>query len=292
MFPRMTVLRVLAASLALVMALFGLISAGMGKSLLHARSHRPATSAASRPAESPLPDRLALVIGNSNYPDADAPLPQMANDAGALANVLRKDHFLVEFRENATRADVVSAIDRLKAKVRPTSTVLVYFGGYGVQSQGQDYMVPIDAKLWYERDVRRDGISIDQVLSEFSGAHARLAVIDASRRNPYERRFRTYSHGLAPVQVSDNTLVLTSAAPDQAVDDSDGAHSRLMTALVREMNSSGSVQEAFDRTRAAVARETLNQQVPAIFSQMSDSVALDPTPGNAVSAADSESRRG
>jgi len=100
-------------------------------------------------------------------------------------------------------------------------------------------MMPVDAKIWDERDVRRDGLSFDGLLSELkdAGAHVRLAVIDASRRNPYERRFRIYSRGLAPLQTIDSTLILTSAEPDCVVDDLEGVNSPLMIKLLKEMDS-------------------------------------------------------
>jgi len=74
-------------------------------------------------------------------------------------------------------------------------------------------MIPVDATIWKEADVRREGLSIESVLDVMKeqGARAKLAVIDASRRNPYERRFRPFSHGLAPINAPDNALILTSA---------------------------------------------------------------------------------
>ena len=250
-----------------VAVLLGLLSTCLAKAIrvekLHSRpviasnlSHEPARQSA---------ERLALVIGNSGYPDADAPLSQMASDAEALANVLRKDGFVVNVVEDATHAEMTRAIDGLKLRVGPGSIVLLYFGGYGVQSDGQNYMIPVDAKVWGERDVRRDGVSVDRLLSELkdSGARIRLAVIDASRRNPYERRFRSYSHSLASIQATANTLVLTSAAPDQVVDDRDGPHSPMMTALLKEVNSSTrSIQGVFQVTRAAVAATTQTDSFP------------------------------
>ena len=232
-------------------------------------------------------NRLALVIGNSSYPDADAPLAQTVNDASALASTLRKDGFDVYLVQNATRDDMTRAIARLKTKVRPDSIVMVYFGGFGIQSDGQSYMLPVDAKIWYEDDVRRDGISIDRLLSELknSGAHIRLAVIDASRRNPYERRFRSYSHGLAPIEAGKNALILTSMPPSEVVDDSRGSHSVLITVLLNEMNSStDSVENIFDDTRLAVTRKTQNQQIPAVSSAPIDDVKLGPAPTNAVAS--------
>ena len=148
-------------------------------------------------------------------------------------------------------------------------------------------MIPVDAKIWYEDDVRHDGVSIDRLLSELknSGAHVRLAVIDASRRNPYERRFRSYSHGLAPIEAGKNALILTSMPPGQVVDDSDGSPGLLITALVDGMNSStGSVEQIFHGARLAVARKTQNQQIPNVSSSLIDDVKLGPAPTTAVAS--------
>ena len=81
---------------------------------------------------------------------------------------------------------------------------MLFFGGYGIQVGRESYMIPVDATIWKESDVRRDGVSVEAVLDavkEF-GACAKLVVLDASRRNPYERRFRTFSHGLAPISAA------------------------------------------------------------------------------------------
>ncbi len=270
------------------MAIAGIFSTSLGEAQRAEKMHSRASSTCCATEVSKQwmhsdANRLALVIGNSSYPDADAPLAQTVNDASALASALRKDGFDVYLVQNATRDDMTRAIARLKTKVRPDSIVMVYFGGFGIQSDGQSYMLPVDAKIWYEDDVRRDGISIDRLLSELknSGAHIRLAVIDASRRNPYERRFRSYSHGLAPIEADKNALILTSMPPSEVVDDSRGSHSVLITALLNEMNSStDSVEKIFDDTRLAVTRKTQNQQIPAVSSAPIDDVKLGPAPTN------------
>src|SRR5260370_20893754 len=100
----------------------------------------PALSATEVSRQPPQSARLALVIGNSSYPDADAPPAQTANDARALASTLRKDAFDVDLVQEATGEDMARAIARLKAKVRPDSTVLAYFAGFGVQSAGESYV--------------------------------------------------------------------------------------------------------------------------------------------------------
>ena len=108
--------------------------------------------------------RLALVIGNGHYPDANAPLAQPINDARALTAALRRNGFDVDVVEDASKDDMARAIGRLKAKIKPDSVVMLFFGGYGVQVGGESYMIPVDAAIWKESDVRRDGFSVEAVL--------------------------------------------------------------------------------------------------------------------------------
>lgn len=219
--------------------------------------------------------RIALVIGNGHYPDANAPLAQPINDARAVTTALRHDGFDVDVVEDATRDDMVRAVERLKAKIRPESVVMLYFGGYGVQVGRESYMIPVDAAIWKERDIRRDGMSVETVLDVMKerGAHAKLVVLDASRRNPYERRFRGYSRGLAPIDVPENALILTSATPGKVADDADGQNSLLATELLKNMNAKPvSAEAVFTKTRVAVTRASDGEQVPAVSSSLVEDV--------------------
>jgi uncharacterized caspase-like protein len=219
--------------------------------------------------------KLALVIGNGRYPDADAPLVQPVEDARALAARLHRDGFDVDEREDAGKADMAQAVERLKSKIRRNSVVLLFFAGFGVQSRGQNYLIPVDAAIWDEGDVRRDGLSIKSVMAmiEQRGARARLVIVDASRRNPYERRFRSYSHGLAPIDAQKDALVLSSADPNQVIDDGQGRNSRLVSALLANMDSPTSdAVTIFSRTREAVSQTTKGRQVPFVSSSLADDV--------------------
>ena len=222
--------------------------------------------------------KLALVIGNGHYPDANAPLAQPINDARALSSALRRDGLDVDVVEDASHDDMSRAIGRLKSRIRPDTVVMLFFGGYGVQSGHESYMIPVDATIWRESDVRRHGISIESVLgmAREQGARARLAVIDASRRNPYERRFRAFSHGLAPIAAPDNTLVLTSATPGKVVDDTSGQHSVLMTELLNNLNAPAATgaEAVFNNTRLSVSRASEGAQVPAVSSSLSEDIRL------------------
>src|SRR4051794_8397291 len=138
-------------------------------------------------------------------------------------------------------------------------------------------MIPIDAAIWKESDVRRRGISIESVLDTIKqkGARARIAVIDASRRNPYERRFRAFSHGLAPISAPDNALILSSATPGKVADDSSGPNSVLVTELLNNINSKAAGAEAlFSKTRIAISRASNGEQVPAVSSSLREDVRL------------------
>ena len=218
--------------------------------------------------------RLALVIGNGHYPDASAPLTQSINDARALSSSLRRDGFDVDMVEDATRDDMVRAVNRLKSRIKHDTVVMLFFGGYGVQAGRESYMLPVDAVIWKERDVRRQGVSIDGVLEMMKeqGAKAKLVVVDASRRNPFERRFRSYSHGLAPISASDNALVLTSAAPGKVVDDGTGEHSVLVSEFLNNLNARGSAESVFNKTRLAISRASEGDQVPTVSSSLLEDV--------------------
>jgi uncharacterized caspase-like protein len=220
--------------------------------------------------------RVALVIGNGHYPDASAPLSQPINDARGLTAALRAKGFDVDVVEDATKDDMARAIARLKAKVKQDTVAMLFFGGYGVQVGRESFMIPVDAAIWKEADVRRDGVSIEQVLDAMTekGAKAKLVVVDASRRNPYERRFRSYSHGLAPISALENALILTSATPGKVADDGKGQYSVLVTELLNNLNSQPGAASAFNKTRISVSRASDGEQVPQVSSSLMEDVRL------------------
>jgi uncharacterized caspase-like protein len=238
--------------------------------------------------------RIALVIGNGHYPDADAPLIQSINDARALTASLRSNGFNVDVLEDASKDGMHRAIDRLKSKIEPDSVVMLFFGGYGVQAGGESYMIPVDAAIWKESDVRRDGLSIEAVLDVMRerGARAKLVVIDASRRNPYERRFRTFSRGLAPIDAPDDTLILTSATQGKVADDSSrGRNSVLVAQLLNNLNGQAAGAETvFNKTRVAVSRASDGEQVPSVSSSLSADVQLATGVDGSTAPTDNQAR--
>jgi len=280
---QVTPLRISRRSVTVAAALVGMVSLAIGA---HAALNKRALDvaqaiAAEQNAEAMKgPSRVALVIGNGHYPDANAPLAQPINDARALTAALRRNGFDVDVVEDASRDDMHRAVDRLKSRISKDSVVMLFFGGYGVQVGRESFMIPVDAAIWKEADVRRDGLSIEAVLElmKEQGAHARIAVVDASRRNPYERRFRKFSHGLGPIAAPDNALTLSSATPGKVADDSDSANSVLMTELLGHLNANLDTKTAagaetlFNKTRAAISRASDGAQVPSVSSSLSEDI--------------------
>src|SRR5436190_22838834 len=224
-------------------------------------------------------ERYALVIGNAKYPDAEAPLKEPINDARDIAEELKRDGFNVDIGENLTAEQMRRAFEKLYGKIKPGSVALIFFSGFGVQSNRQSYMIPIDAQIWTEADVRRDGFSIETVLGDINsrGAGVKIALLDASRRNPFERRFRSFSAGLAPVIAPNGTLVMYSAALSSVISDSGSDRSLFVRELLKEIRTPDLMaEETLNRTRLGVTRASRQEQVPWISSSLAEDFSFIP----------------
>lgn len=224
------------------------------------------------------PARAALVVGNAAYPDSDMVLATPASDAKAVADALRKRGFAVEAGENLNREAMQAAVDRFLRSIEPGSVALVYFGGYGIQVGRKNYLIPVDGRIWTEADVLRDGVSVDALLDGMAkrNADARVIVLDASRRNPFERRFRSFSMGLAATPAAPGTLSLFSAATGSVANDG-GGQGGFGTEVARQIGTGdASAEQAFGAVRDAVARDSRNQQLPALVSGLETPFSFDP----------------
>lgn len=223
--------------------------------------------------------RNALLIGNAAYPDSDAALATPIGDVRLLAEELKRKGFAVEAGEDLTKERMQATVDRFLRKVEPGSVAFVFFGGYSIQVGRKNYLVPVDARIWSESDVLRDGIALDAIVADLDtrGSGARLVVLDASRRNPFERRFRSFSAGLAEIKAAPGLLALSSAAAGSVLADVRATTSPFVAELVKQIANPdlGAVQ-AFTATRDAVSRDTRSQQVPALVSGLDDGFAFDP----------------
>ena len=231
-------------------------------------------------------ERFALVIGNAKYPDADWTLKEPINDAREVAEELRRDGFTVDIGENLTGDGMRRAFQRLYGKVKPGSVALIFFSGFGVQSTRQSYMIPVDANIWTEADVRREGFSLETVLGELNnrGAVVKIALIDAARRNPFERRFRSFSAGLAPVIAPNGSLVMYSAALSSVLPDKGSEQGLFVQELIKEIRwPEVLASEALNRVRIAVIRASRSEQVPWVSDSLNEKFVFAttaPPPGS------------
>jgi uncharacterized caspase-like protein len=216
-------------------------------------------------------NRTALIIGNAKYPSHDVVLKHVVNDAQDIAEELKRVGFIVEIGVDLTGVAMRQALDRLYSRIGQGSVALIFFDGFGIQSGRQTYLIPIDAEIWTEADTLRDGFSIETILGKMnsSGALVKIALLDASRRNPFERRFRRYSAGLAPAITPNNTLVLYSSAVGSVVNDSNNDRSLFVTELLKEMQIPGvSADQSLRNTQAGVIRASKGEQLPWFSSSM------------------------
>jgi regulator of sirC expression with transglutaminase-like and TPR domain len=223
--------------------------------------------------------RYALVIGNAKYPDSESPLKEPVNDMRAMADELKRAGFDVTAGENLSGDAMRRAINGFYDKIKPGTVAMIFFSGYGIQSGRQSFMIPVDGAIWDEKDVRRDGVSLDTVLGEMNsrGASVKIAILDASRRNPFERRFRQFSTGLAPVTAPRGTLVMYSAPPGTVVNDSTTDKSLFVQELLKEIRVPNlTAEEAFNRTRVGVSRVSKGDQIPWFSSSLAEEFSFGP----------------
>ena len=213
-------------------------------------------------------NRVALVIGNAAYVHAE-PLRNPVNDAREMARVLRAAGFEVIIRENASRRVLTEALGEFAAKLTPGGVGLFYFAGHGFQVRGSNYLVPVDAALNSEYDVKYETLDINDVMIRLEEARARLSlvILDACRDNPFARRFRSTSRGLAQTDAPRGTVIAYATAPGDTAADGDGENGLYTGELLKAIATPGlKLEDVFKRTIDGVARASGNKQTPWLSS--------------------------
>lgn len=207
--------------------------------------------------------RVALVIGNSAYPDA--PLRNPVNDARSMSERLERLGFHVISVENAGRDAMQKAILEFATRLRGESTGLFYYAGHGIQARGRNYLLPVDAEVDSERALRFQAVDVQAILEEmqFAGNRMNIVILDACRNNPFERRFRGGARGLAAIDAARGTLIAYATAPGAVAADGDGDNGLYTAELLSALSTPNlKVEEVFKRVRVAVTGRTNGAQVP------------------------------
>ena len=224
--------------------------------------------------------RFALVIGNADYPTA--PLRNPVNDARAMTRALRELGFEVSSLENADKRGMEQAIVSFASRLKEDSSGLFYYAGHGVQVNGRNYLVPVDADIDSEREVRIETVGVHVVLEEmgYAGNRMNIVILDACRNNPFERRMRGGSRGLAAIDAARGTLIAYATAPGSVALDGDGTNGIYTEELLDALRNPGlQVEEVFKQVRVGVARRTKNQQIPWESSSLTGSFVFNGSAG-------------
>jgi len=221
-------------------------------------------------------DRIALVMGNSVYKNVPA-LTNPARDADTIASSLRAVGFkTVQLRNDLTREKLTDALQSFAAEADKADWAVVYFAGHGLEVNGTNYLIPVDARLAADRDVEFEAVPLDRVMNAVSGAkRLRLVMLDACRDNPFANQMRrsvatrTIGRGLANVEPEAGTLVVYAAKHGQVALDGDGGNSPFVTALTKRMNTPGlEVRRLFDHVRDDVLEMTNRAQQPFSYGSL------------------------
>lgn len=221
--------------------------------------------------------RVALVIANSAYRNAPQ-LTNPVNDGAAMTKTLKNAGFdIVDSRHDLSALDTRRVLREFADSTRDADIAVVYYAGHGIEVEGSNYLIPVDARLERDTDVYDEALSLDRVLVAVEPAkQLRLVILDACRDNPFGKTMkrtvatRGIGRGLAQVEpTSPNTLIAYSAKAGFTAQDGDGANSPFTVALTKHLTTPGlDVRRAFGFVRDEVLKSTGNKQEPFVYGSL------------------------
>jgi hypothetical protein len=230
--------------------------------------------------------RAALVIGNAAYKTLPA-LKNSVNDAIDMADKLSALGFDVIKITDATQESMESAVRQFGAKLAGSDVGLFYYSGHGVQSGGVNYLVPVDADVKTEMDLKYKTVQADFVLDYMSnsGSKLNIVILDACRDNPFSG-FRTATRGLAVISAPRGSLVVYSTSPGSVAEDGMGRNGTFTAALLKNIATQGlDMKQVFDNVGKEVQGATGGKQVPWVLSSYFGTFQFAPASSKAVASA-------
>jgi formylglycine-generating enzyme required for sulfatase activity len=249
--------------------------------------------------------RYALVIGNGAYSSGPSlpPLHNPVNDAKAMADALKKHGFEVTLRTDVPKREFFEALQAFQKKLanQPGQTGLVFYSGHGLRgANGNNYLIPVDAKLEFQEQIEWDGVAVERILNDMEAAQAKtsLLIIDACRDTFLKSRSKgSVEPGMQVAQAPEGTLIAFATSPNKRALDyvkEGDRHSPYVTAFLEELPKPGrKIEDVLKAVGASVAARTEKlgpdkKQVPSIQSSLfGDFYFVPPTGGRSGSADDS-----
>ncbi|NVK01084.1 MAG: SUMF1/EgtB/PvdO family nonheme iron enzyme [Oceanospirillaceae bacterium] len=229
-------------------------------------------------------NRIALVVGNDDY----TTLPNLNNarkDAEDMSAKLEQFGFDVITKLDVKQRDLYRTLYDFSGKLKAGDTALVFYAGHGISSQGENYLIPSDAIVEYETDLRAEAITASEVMASMSdsGAGLSILILDACRDNPLPKRRRSAARGLSVVSTQQSTagsVILYSAAPGQTAEDGGAGQNGVFTgALLKNLDTAGlSIDQVFKRTAQDVASLTAKRQQPWISNSFTGDFYFNDNP--------------
>lgn len=224
-------------------------------------------------------ERMALVVGNSNYPGA--PLTNPKNDAKAMADLLRQAGFTVDQQMDTTQAQLTQAVARFGQAIKDPKVKfgLFYYAGHGLQQDWRNYLVPVSADIRTAADVQKQTVDVSALLAYMEQAKGRsfLVILDACRDDPFAGGFKPAASGLSQFDAPSGSLLAYATAPGKVAQDGIGANGLYTSNLLREFAVKGvRLEDAFKRVRLSVRIASNGQQVPWESTSLEEDVYLFP----------------
>lgn len=224
--------------------------------------------------------RIALVIGNGTY--RIAPLAHAVNDARDMAEALRRCGFAVTRLENANRDQMATALREFGDQLLRGGVGLFYYAGHGMQAQGRNYLIPVNADIQREDEVPYQALDAEVVLAKMETARNRLniVILDACRNNPFGRGSRSGVQGLAQMDAPKGTFIAFSTAPGRVASDGAGRNGLYTRHLLANLATPGlKLEDLFKRVRTGVLRDSAEQQMPWDSSSLMGDFFFRPAEG-------------
>lgn len=232
--------------------------------------------------------RIALVIGNANY--QMAPLRNPVNDANDLTKILNKLGFEVILKTNANRRSMIKAIQKFGRRLHHADVGLFFYAGHGLQVNGHNYLVPVDANILSEADIEPETVEAARVLKqmELSNNGINIVILDACRNNPYKRSFsRDLTRGLARLDAPNGTFIAYATSPGDVAQDGKGRNSPFTENLLRALKTMPhlKIEELFKKVAKNMIESSKikNPQIPWRHSSLINDFCFSACPGTNVS---------
>jgi uncharacterized caspase-like protein len=210
------------------------------------------------------------------------------NDATDMASALQQMGFTVKLLRDADLRHMREAIETFRRQLRPGVVGLFYFAGHGMQVKGENYLVPIEARIAREQDVEFETVPVGRLLGAMEDAanDVNIVILDACRNNPFARNFRSFQRGLAVTQAITGSLIAYATAPGAVAADGAGRNGVYTSYLLHTMRLPGvPIEQVFKNVRVSVKQETHGTQIPwetssltgdFVFMHAAEKPALEP----------------